>query len=77
MAKMKISATIDPARLERAKALTGCDNVSEILDRGLRALIDDQLEHAHAEGYVRIPQGGEVVQTVDHAIWADLPWDEE
>jgi hypothetical protein len=77
MAKVKISATVDPARLETAKALTGCDSVSEVLDRGLKALIEDRLEEAHAEGYARLPQGGEVIKTVDDAIWAELPWDEE
>jgi hypothetical protein len=37
MAKVKISATLDPARLERAKELTGVNNVSEVLERGLAA----------------------------------------
>lgn len=46
---MKISATVDPAHLEQAKALTGCSNVSEVIDRGLVALIEDQLERVHAE----------------------------
>ncbi len=75
--KAKVSATINPGRLAQAKQLTGSDNVSEILDRALVALIDDELERIHAHGYERIPQGGETVEIVDARIWSDLPWDEE
>ncbi len=74
---MKISATVRPERLAEAKRLTGCENVSEVLDRALAALIDDELERAHAEGYTRLPQGDETVRSVDSGVWADLPWDEE
>jgi hypothetical protein len=77
MAKVKISATVDPARLERAKELTGVRSVSEVLDRGLAALIEDELERIHADGYSRVPQAGETVRAVDPGMWADLPWDEE
>jgi hypothetical protein len=77
MAKVKISATVDPARLERAKELTGVNSVSEVLERGLAALIEDELERIHADGYARMPQAGETVRAVDAGVWADLPWDEE
>ena len=77
MAKVKISATVDPARLERAKQLTGVSSVSEVLERGLAALIEDELERIHLEGYARLPQSGETVKAVDAGIWADLPWEEE
>lgn len=77
MAKVKISATVDPDRLERAKELTGVRSVSEVLERGLAALIEHELERAHAEGYARVPQGGETVSTTDAGVWAELPWDEE
>jgi len=77
MAKVKISATVDPARLERAKELAGVSSVSEVLERGLAALIEDELERIHVGGYTRDPQAGETVSAVDAGIWADLPWDEE
>jgi len=77
MAKVKISATVDPAHLERAKQLTGVSSVSEVLERGLAALIEDELERIHAEGYARAPQANETVRTADPSVWADLPWDEE
>jgi hypothetical protein len=71
------SATVDPARLERAKELTGVTSVSGVLERGLAALIEDELERIHTDGYTRVPQAGETVTTVDAAVWDDLPWDEE
>jgi len=77
MNKVKISATVRPDQLAEAKRLTGCENVSEVLDRALAALIDDELERAHAEGYARLPQGDDTVRSVDPGVWADLPWDEE
>ena len=45
-------------------------SVSELLERGLAALIEDELERIHAEGY-------ETIDSADVRIWADLPWDEE
>lgn len=77
MGKVKISATVRPEQLAEAKRLTGCDNVSEVLDRALTALIEDELERAHADGYTRMPQGGETLDVVDRGVWVDLPWDEE
>lgn len=77
MTKVKISATVDPARLERAKELTGVSSVSEVLERGLTALIEHELERTHIEGYARQPQAGETLGVVDAGIWADLPWDGE
>lgn len=77
MAKVKVSATVDPARLARAKQLTGCESASEVLDRGLAALIDDELERAHADGYARVPQASETIEVVDAGVWSDLPWDDE
>lgn len=77
MAKVKISATVDPAHLERAKELTGVSSVSQVLERGLAALIEDELERTHADAYARMPQAGETVRDIDASVWADLPWDEE
>lgn len=77
MAKVKISATVDPAHLERAKELTGVRSVSALLERGLTALIEDELERIHADGYSRVPQAGDAVKVVDPEVWAELPWDEE
>jgi hypothetical protein len=77
VSKVKVSATVSPERLERAKQLTRSDNVSEILDQGLEALIARELERIHSDGYAGVPQGGEVVDIVDPAVWSEGPWDEE
>lgn len=77
MGKVKVSATVNPERLARAKELTGCENVSEVLDRALAALIDDELERVHANGYARVPQASETVDVVDGDVWSELPWDED
>ncbi len=75
--KTKVSATIDHDRLAEAQKLTGCSNVSAILDQALEALIVAHLERAHADGYARIPQGDETIALPDPSIWASLPWDED
>lgn len=77
MGKVKVSATVSPEHLARAKQLTGSQNVSEVLDRGLKALIDDELERIHAEGYAGSAQADEAVDTVDAAVWSKIPWYEE
>ncbi|MGI8628165.1 MAG: type II toxin-antitoxin system CcdA family antitoxin [Geodermatophilaceae bacterium] len=74
MAKHKVSVTLSPERLRRAKAITGSQNVSELLDDALGALIERELElrwlagHDTASGDPELP--GEV--TVD---LTDVPWD--
>ena len=75
--KTKVSATIDHDRLAEAQKLTGCANVSAVLDQALEALIVAHLERAHAEGYARIPQGDETIALPDPSIWASSPWDED
>lgn len=75
--KTKVSATIDRDRLAEAQKLTGCANVSAVLDQALEALIVAHLERAHVEGYARIPQGEETIALPDPSVWASLPWEDE
>jgi len=75
--KTKVSATVDRDRLAEAQKLTGCANVSAVLDQALEALITAHLERAHAEGYDRMPQGAETIALPDPSVWASLPWDED
>jgi hypothetical protein len=77
MVKVKVSATIDPDRLEQAKKITGSDNISEVLDLGLQALIVCEQEAIYVAGYTRLPQGDETSAVADPRLWAGLPWDEE
>jgi hypothetical protein len=74
--KTKVSATVDRDRLAEAKKLTGSANVSAVLDEALEALIVAHLEHAHAAGYERVPQGAETIALPDPTVWTSLPWDE-
>ncbi len=75
--KTKVSATVDERRLAEAQKLTGCSNVSAVLDEALQALIVSYLERAHAEGYVQIPQGDDTIATPDPSVWTALPWDDD
>ena len=67
----------DAAQRGVVVAPTGVSSVSEVLERGLAALIEHELERIHVEGYARQPRAGETVDVVDAGIWADLPWDDE
>jgi post-segregation antitoxin (ccd killing protein) len=75
MAKRKVSATISPERLHRAQELTGNENVSEVLDQALGALVERELErrwlHEHDEGPLHDLPGETLVDL------AHIPWDEE
>jgi hypothetical protein len=75
--KTKVSATVDEDRLAEAQKLTGCANVSAVLDQALEALIISHLEQAHLDGYTRMPQGDETIALPDPAVWASVPWDED
>ena len=73
--KRKVSATVSPDRLHRAQELTGTENVSEVIDQALEALIERQLERRWLEGYSAGPIEDLPGETV--VDLADLPWDEE
>ncbi len=73
MTKRKVSATVSPERLQQAQELIGNDNVSEVLDQALGALVERELERRWIEGYgdgrtADLP--GEVPVGL-----ADVPWD--
>lgn len=73
MAKRKISATVSPERVRRAQELTGSTNLSELLDLGLGALIDRELERRWLAGYAGHPPGDlpeDIAVDLD-----DTPWD--
>ncbi|HEU0088035.1 MAG TPA: type II toxin-antitoxin system CcdA family antitoxin [Pseudonocardiaceae bacterium] len=44
MAKQKVSVTLSPERLDRARAVTGTANLSELLELALDALVERELE---------------------------------
>lgn len=73
MPKQKISATLSPERLQRARTITGNQNLSELLDSALDALIERELErcwlagHDHAGEDIDLPPEVPVDLT-------DVPW---
>ncbi len=75
MAKKKISATVSPEWIEAARAATGNDNLSELIERGLEALVERELERRWLEAHHRSADAddlpGEVVVDL-----GDVPWEE-
>ncbi|CAN5611762.1 hypothetical protein BH24ACT14_BH24ACT14_13750 [soil metagenome] len=71
MPKTKVSATVSPERLARARVITGTDSVSELLDEALLALIERELERRWLEAHPDDELPGEVVPDL-----SGLPWDE-
>jgi hypothetical protein len=59
MAKSKLSVSLDPSTMERARALVDVSSVSELLDVALHRLIETEEERRHIDGYVRVPDSGE------------------
>lgn len=72
MARKKISATVDPDRLAEAVTLSGIENVSAVLDRALRALIEQEHERRWLAAHPVDDLPGEVPPDL-----SDLPWDDQ
>jgi post-segregation antitoxin (ccd killing protein) len=73
--KQKVSATVSPDRLRQALELTDNENVSEVIDQALEALVERELERRWLEGHADGPGDdlpGQVAVNLAH-----LPWDEE
>lgn len=71
MPKAKVSATLSPERLARARDVTGTSSISELLDEALVALIERQLERRWLEAHPDQELPDEVVPDL-----SGLPWDE-
>lgn len=74
MGKRKISVTLSPERILLAQELTGNSNLSEVIDGGLEALIERELERRWLAGH-RVNPGdlpGEIAVDL-----SDLPWESE
>lgn len=55
MAKRKVSATLSEDSIARARAVMGTDNLSRLLEEGLEALIERELENRWLRGYADQP----------------------
>ncbi len=70
MPKKKISATVSPDRLARAREVTGKRNVSELLDDALDALVERELERRWLDSHDEADLPGEVPPDL-----SSLPWE--
>lgn len=57
MTKRKISAMVSPEQIRRAQGVTDNDNLSDLIEQGLEALIERELERRWVAGYERQPAG--------------------
>lgn len=53
MPKRKVSVTVSPSRLQRARDLSPGLNLSEVVDRALEALVERELERRWLEAHGR------------------------
>lgn len=72
MAKVKVSATIDPERLASAQRIVGSTNVSEVLELALAALLERELERRWLAAH---PVAGRAIEA--NYDLSDLPWEDE
>lgn len=72
MTRSKVSTTVSLERLARARQVTGTDNLSQLLDEALDALIERQLERRWLEAH----RDGELPEAVDVNLYS-VPWDIE
>lgn len=69
--KTKVSATISPERLARAREVTGTESVSELLDDALAALIERELEQRWLQARPDEDLEAEVSPDLAAAPWED------
>ncbi len=71
MPKTKVSATVSPERLARAREVTGTDSVSDLLEEALGALIERELEQQWLQAHPDEELPGEVVPDLSAVPWED------
>jgi hypothetical protein len=79
MAKTKLSVSLDPDTIQRAKALVQVASVSDLLDIALGRLIQTEEERQHVAGYLKNPVDQEFATLAEagrDAIADDVDWAE-
>lgn len=71
MTKTKVSATLSPDQLAKAREVTGTSNLSQLLDDALAALIERELERRWLDAHPDDELPGEVPVDL-----SSVPWDE-
>jgi len=77
VAKQKVSVTLTPERVERARAVTGRSSLSELLDDALDALVDRELERRWLDAHERAAVGETDLPGEVPVDLADVPWESE
>lgn len=72
MTKKKLSVTVSPERLQRARELSPGLNVSEVVDNALDALVQRELENR----WLRAREQAADVHNEVPVDLSDLPWDD-
>jgi post-segregation antitoxin (ccd killing protein) len=67
--KQKVSATLSPDRLERARRITGTTNISALLDEALSALIERESEQQWLDAHAAAPEFGEFELDLSSIPW--------
>ena len=73
VAKQKVSVTLSPERLQRARTVTGNENLSELLDDALDALVERELERRWLERHDLAPGDADLPGQVTVDL-AEVPW---
>jgi post-segregation antitoxin (ccd killing protein) len=76
VAKQKVSVTLAPEQLRRAQDLTGSENVSDLLDDALEALIERELERRWLAGHESGDDDPDLPREVSVDL-SDAPWDDQ
>ena len=74
MAKKKISATLSPERIRQAQEVTGNTNLSDLLEQGLAALVERELERRWFAGHEQQPPGEDLPADLEPDLDA-VPWE--
>ena len=73
MAKIKISATLDPDRVAQARSVVASKSLSDLLDIALAALIERELEHK----WIRGQAGASDLPGFVPVDLSHIPWDDD
>lgn len=76
MVKRKISASVAAESIERAEAVAGSGNLSELIERGLDALVERELERRWLDAHERQPADVDLPGEVPVDLRA-VPWDDQ
>ncbi len=77
MPKKKLSVSVSPERLQKAREISPGLNVSEVVDEALDALVERELEKRWLKVHERrSPADADLPQDIPVDL-SGLPWDEE